>query len=664
MHDADPLPASFFDGHRHFLAGRLKEAEQAYRDAIAAAPQAANCHSNLGAILAAQHRLPEAAAAFRAALREAPADPALYANLGNALVALRQMHSAADAFQTAIDLGHDTAGNRIGLAKALGGLNRFEEATAAWTRAVALDPANPEAAAGLGRSLRRLERLDEALAAFREALRLRPSAADLRMQAGRILLTLGRLDEAAEELAEAAEAGVAEARDLLRMVAAAHRRIGDDLMEAGRTEDAASAYRRAAATDPADATAAVSLGIALNRLGRFDDAYASVAEALPRHPQSYELHANGGCYLCRLGRANEAVAILRRAIALKADDAAAYINLGNAYALMGRAEDSAEAYRRAVALAPDSGTAHKNLGLSLLSLGRYAEGWREYEWRWRDPNFTGVPRNFPQPQWTGETATDRTVLLHAEQGLGDTIQFCRFAAQAAERARVVLEVPPALTRLLRGLAGPAAVIPTGTKLPAFDLHSPLLSLPFALGTTLDTLPAAPYLRAEDGAAARWARRLAAAGQGRRVGLVWAGNPGHAKDRTRSVPFDRLAPLWTLEGIRWFSLQVGDRAHDLTAAPPGRVDDLSPLLTDLAETAAALSQMDLVVAVDTSVAHLAGGLGRPTWLMLPLDADWRWMVGRSDSPWYPSMRLYRQTAAGDWEGVIGRIAADLAAGAVA
>ena len=249
----------------------------------------------------------------------------------------------------------------------------------------------------------------------------------------------------------------------------------------------------------------------------------------------------------------------------------------------------------------------------------------------------------------GRGLNGRTILLHAEQGLGDTIQFCRYAALiAAQGGRVVLETPRALLKLLTGLQGVERLIATGDPLPAYDFHCPLMSLPHIFATSLATIPApSSYIRIEEARRRDWRQRLSSATE-RRVGLVWAGNPQHGNDRNRSLPFSALAPLWNVPGIRWYSLQLGERRADLNTAPLGVIEDLSPYLDDFTETAAAISALDLVLTVDTSVAHLAGAIGHPAWVMLPFVPDWRWLMRREDSPWYRSLRLFRQHRRGAWE----------------
>jgi hypothetical protein len=293
----------------------------------------------------------------------------------------------------------------------------------------------------------------------------------------------------------------------------------------------------------------------------------------------------------------------------------------------------------------------------LLLRGELREGFEKYESRWRLE--TLPPRGFPAPLWNGEDLSGRTILLHAEQGYGDTIQCLRYVPQVAARGGwVVLEVPKELLGLARRLPEVGQLLARGDALPRFDLQCPLFSLPRAFATTIETIPAqVPYLSAEPEAIARWRIRLGER-PGLKVGLAWAGSPQHRNDARRSIAIETLLPLLRLEGVRWFSLQVGERAADLARLPGGLVTDLSPDLIDFAETAAVIGNLDLVIAVDTASAHLAGALGRPAWVLLRARPDWRWLLEREDSPWYPSLRLFRQHRPGDWEEVVRRVAAAL------
>jgi tetratricopeptide (TPR) repeat protein len=353
----------------------------------------------------------------------------------------------------------------------------------------------------------------------------------------------------------------------------------------------------------------------------------------------------------------------REALEIARDNPGALSNLGNTLRAMGRVAEAVALHERAVAAAPDEAEFHFALAAALLAAGDYARGWREYEWRWQRSQ--ARPRGFGE-RWQGEDLTGRTILLYAEQGLGDTLQFVRYAPLVAERGgRVILEVQAALVRLMQNLPGIAKVFSQDEALPDFDTHCPLLSLPQVFGTLLDTIPASgPYLRADPAAVAIWRTKLPPDDGSLTVGLVWAGSAlvddaGRALiERRRSLTATDFAPLLDLPNVRFVSLQKheAERISDLTDS---RMLDPMSEVSDFADTAALVANLDLVISVDTSVAHLAGGMGKSVWLLSHLDGCWRWLQNREDCPWYPDMRIYRQTRPREWGPVVQRIRDDLA-----
>jgi tetratricopeptide (TPR) repeat protein len=352
----------------------------------------------------------------------------------------------------------------------------------------------------------------------------------------------------------------------------------------------------------------------------------------------------------------------RAALRLQGGPSEAYMALGLTLREQRRLGEAADVLQDGVRQAPDDALLHFNHALVLLEAGRYAEGFAEYEWRWRLPEFQARRTDFGRPAWDGGDPRGRTILVHTEQGLGTNVQFIRYAPLVAARGgKVVLLCPPGLAPLLQTVEGVAAVIPNGQPLPPFDLHAPMASLPRLLGTTFDTIPArVPYLAADPARVATWRERLAADGPtGFRVGLIWAGN--QKPDPARTCPLSAFAPLARMTGVQFYSLQKGDTAVEARRPPEGlALLDLSDALHDFADTAAAIANMDLIISVDTSVAHVAGALGKPVWTLLPYLADWRWGVDRADSPWYPTMRLLRQAKQGEWAGVLEGVAGDLRA----
>jgi Flp pilus assembly protein TadD len=366
-----------------------------------------------------------------------------------------------------------------------------------------------------------------------------------------------------------------------------------------------------------------------------------------------------GLALSSLGRYEEALEGLQRAEALLPRDATTALGIGTVLIALGRVVEARSYMERAASLDPNSAEARFGLGLTLLLLGHYREGFREYEARWRTRQMMGRQSNFAGPVWDGSELQGRRVLLHPEQGAGDTIQFVRYAGFVRARGgRVVLLVPPALVRLMSWL-GDCEVATLGGSVPAtYDVHCALLSLPRIAGTEVDTVPAPAQFVVPSEMKEKW-NGILGEKLGLRVGIVWAGNANHRNDRNRSLACRLFAPLLEIAGAQWFSLQVGPSAGQLAEdGTRNKIRDLAPELTDYAETAAAISQLDLVISADTSVAHLAGSLGKAVWMLTPFAPDWRWLLDRDDSPWYPSMRLFRQQAVGDWENVMQSVAESL------
>ena len=401
-------------------------------------------------------------------------------------------------------------------------------------------------------------------------------------------------------------------------------------------------------------------GGALEALRRYGDAIASYDKALAIRPGFAEALYNRGNALLALERCDEAVASYDGAIAVRPDYAEALSNRGNALRDLKRYDEALASYARALAIKPDYAIAHWNESLCRLRTGDFERGLEEYEWRSRCEELRPPKREFAQPRWLGEEeVAGKTILLHAEQGLGDTIHFCRYA-QPLERkgAKVILEVQPALKSLLSGVAGAHAVLAQGEALPQFDLHCPLLSLPLAFKTRLESIPAAiPYVSIAPAMTEKWQRRLPQK-SALRIGIAWSGNRDNTRDSARSIALKKLARI-AGPGVTLVSLHNSLRSEDEPdLAANGHILHFGSELDDFSDNAALASLMDLVISVDTSIAHLAGALGKPVWVLLAFAADWRWLTDREDSPWYPTAKLYRQNAIGDWDGVMERVERDL------
>lgn len=528
-------------------------------------------------------------------------------------------------------------------------------------------------------ALHRSGRLADAEAAYRALIAEQGETADLLHLLGVVSGQLGRHADAVGLIGRAIALNPA--------MPEYHRNLGAAFERLGRTEDAATAYNEmgnifqrkadfARAVDahemalrlvPGAAGTLNDLGAALLRLERYDEAVALLEDAVRRHPQSAEAHNYLGSALHGVGRMDDAIAAYRAALAIEPRFAAALSNIGNALQYKGDFDAALAYYRQAIDAAPDFADAHWNLAHALLSLGKFEEGFREYEWRWRWPGLGEPPRNFAQPLWQGEPAAALAgpLLVITEQGYGDSIQFCRFLPELTARGyRVIFEVARPLYALMwmsLGVHGIRIIPRTDSPAqlegdPSFAAYVSLLSLPHYLGTTAATIPRkTPYLAVEPGRVEAWRKRL---GRGFHVGLAWAGRPEHIRNRERSIRFRQLAPLFAARKARFWSLQKGPAEAQAIEAGSS-MTLLGEELVDFGETAALIEALDLVVAVDSAVVHLAGALGRPVWALIHAAADWRWQLGRRDSPWYPTLRIFRQDRPGDWDGAIEKVATELA-----
>ncbi len=517
-------------------------------------------------------------------------------------------------------------------------------------RALQLNPHYAEAHNSLGMALARQGKLEQAATAYQQALWLKPELAEAHNNLANVFRQQGKLDEAV--------AGYQRARSLRPGYAEANYNLGVALYEQEKFTEAFDCFEQALRLKPDYAEAHSSLGVAQLQQGRLDMAVASLETALRLRPDIAESHNNLGMGRFEQGRLAEAEASYRQALKLKPDYPGACNNLGVLLADQGRLTESLAFFREALRLNPDFVEVHTNLSYAHYLHGDFAPAWSEYEWRWKCPG--NKPPSYSPPYWDGSSLEGKTILLFAEQGLGDSMQFIRYAPLVKERgATVIVQCQPALVRLLRRCPGIDRIIADGDEPPPTDVLIPFMSLPRVFQTTLANIPAPiPYLSADPELRARWGRALRAV-EGFKIGIAWQGNPDHNRDRQRSAKLAAFEPLARVPGVRLVSLQKGKGREQLAEhADRLGVLDLSDQVEDYADTAAIVSHLDLVIAVDTSVVHLAGAMGMPVWVALPFLPEWRWLLEREDSPWYPTLRLFRQQSWGDWAGVFERLAASV------
>jgi tetratricopeptide (TPR) repeat protein len=630
-------------------AGRLADAEKAYQQILALDPGQCDCLHLLGVI---EHRRGKHASALTLidlSLAKNSQNASAWSNRGNALSALKRFDEAIASYDRALAVAPAFAFALSNRGAALFALNRFDEAVASYDRALAAQPDYIEALSNRGNALMALKRFDAALASFDRALALRPDYAEGHLNRGVVLHELKRLDEAIESFDRA----LALRPDFVEALS----NRGSVLHDLKRFDEALASCDRALALQPQFAQAHANRANALQALKQFAEALASCDRAVALRPDLAEVHYNRGNALHMLRRFEDALASYDDELARHPDFADALANRGFTLQSLKRFDEALASYRRAYAARPDFADAHYNDALCRLLIGDLRRGWDEHEWRWQSTELAHGRRNFPQPLWTGEQdIAGRTILLHAEQGFGDTIQFARYVPLVAGRgARVILEVPPPLHALMNTLPGAARVMSCGGPLPHFDLHCPLLSAPRAFATELATIPAAtPYLRASQEQVDEWNARLGPRTRPR-IGIAWSGRPTHKNDHHRSIGLDAFLSIFAGMDASLVSLQREVRDAD-AATLRARSDVLhfGDELADFAETAALIAALDLVVSVDTSVAHLAGALAKPVWVLLPFIPDWRWLFDRDDSPWYPSARLFRQDETRAWDNVFARL----------
>jgi tetratricopeptide (TPR) repeat protein len=581
--------------------------------------------------------------------------------------------------------GHPLAWQVLAEARRL--LGKHDEALTAYQHLARLAPDNPDVSFTVAVALLEMGREEQALAHLLDMLRRWPDHAEALLQVGVLLAQRGRLAEGLEHMARAVrlQPGNARARNNLAVA----------LTQAGRPQEALGHLEEALRLEPGYAEAGYNLGNVLGGLNRRDEAVAAYRKALALRPDHFGVLNNLGLLLQEMGRPGEAAVLLRQATRQRPDSAEAHNNLGLARADLGRFEQAEASYHEALRLTPGYAEAHSNLGctlkelgrveealacfdlalllapesrsarynraLTLLQAGQWQQGWQDYEYRWGRKSMP--ERCFDRPRWDGSTLAGKTVLVWSEQGLGDTIQFVRFASLLQEMgARVVLECPGFMIPLLSTCAGIEQFVAEGEALPPFDVQVPLMSLPGLLGVTPDKVPGqVPYLSAEPARVEAWRRRLPQDGK-YRVGIVWQGNPRFQWDRWRSVPLEAFEPLARVEGVELVSLQKGPGLEQVDALrgrfqvtrPEGEVDGEGGAFLD---TAALMKCLDLVVCVDTAVGHLAGALAVPVWVALSSVSDWRWLWRGEHTPWYSTMRLFRQRAA-EWSSIVATMVEEL------
>ena len=660
----------------------------AYDALLASRPGHVAALNRRGNALAALDRSAEALAAYDAALAIEPANAEVHSNRSVTLVALDRLDEALQSCETALASRPDHANALYNRGNVLRALDRYEEAAASYVAALAIEPRRADALNNLGLALVALERHAEALSKFDAALAIDPNDIGALHNRANALAELGSFEEALTPCdivltknplhADALNTrGVVLAK--LRPLSPRHWRATtrrwrlrptvsiSKSIAAPRCSSSIASTRRWPATtkrsadDPGNVVALINRGNACIKNKRFAEALRSYDSALAVDPGQASALRDRCVVLAEMDQFDEALASVDQALRIDPHIVAAHVNRGNALLKLARMEEALASYNEALRLDPEQVDANFNASLTRMCLGDFG-GWKQYEYRWKKKEFGSQRREYPQPIWSGEQDVNgKTILLVHEQGFGDTIQFIRYAPLVAERgASVLLGVQPALKSVALTVPGVKQVLGDGEVLPDFDLYCPLLSLPVAFGTVLETIPAKiPYIRPYQERLAKWRGRLPDNGR-LRVGICWAGNSAHRNDRKRSIPLDRLAAVLSLPNVDFFSLQKDVSEAQSAILLEHGVVALGQDFSDFADTAAVVALLDLIIAVDTSVAHLAGAMGKGVALLIPFSPDFRWLLDRADSPWYPTMRMFRQSIIGDWDAPVAKLRDELAA----
>jgi tetratricopeptide (TPR) repeat protein len=718
--EINPLVTAY---HNNFAnaakaCGDLAKAEASYQDAIELDQKNADAHHNLGTLLEEQRRWKEARRSYETALRYMPTMTRALVSLGRIAGAMGETKLAVKYSKAAVRSApkHAAAHNVLGNALLLEG--KQELAKASYLCAIKVDANFADAHYNVGNLYRQQKDDAAAVDSYRHAIELSPLQADVYNSLGAVLADMGQTEEANKAFLRALELdpsyaeayfnlGSELAKDgehdraieyLLKAVALrpnyakAYHNLGVSQQALGDFAAATTAYRRALACKPEDANTYSHMGTALVDMGQPEAAVEAFARAVELHPSCAEAYFNLGSALAQSGDTERAIEHFHTAIDMRPDYAKTYQNLGVAQQALGNLDAAISAYRRALVCQPgdvdvrsnlasvlilrgddegitlfeelleeepNSGHIHWNFSVALLMQGNYARGWREYEWRRQWDKFPSPKREFSQPHWQGEALEGARIFLHCEQGFGDTLQFTRYVPLVAGRGgRVILEVQPGLYYLLKGMEGVDQCIRQGDPLPEFDCYCSLMSLPLMFGTTMETIPPMIPLRYGGGGG----DLFAASGEGRslKVGLVWAGNPKHASDLLRSIPLRQFLPLTEVDSVSLISLQKGPAAVQINEGYlPFTLPDPLASVTDFTQTGAVVAGLDLVITVDTAVAHLAATMGKPVWMLISHLPDWRWGLHSETTPWYPTVRIFRQSYTGGWEELMKRVASELA-----
>jgi len=637
----------------HHRAGRLAEARQGYQQVLAQDPQQPDALHLLGLLAHQAGQTAVGIEHLERAISLKP-DPQFLSNLGEVYRAAGQFDRGLACCQRAVALAPSLASAQINLAACLQASGRLDEALAAAQHAVTLPPQDGSAHRVLGNLLITLGRLDEAATALQRSVQLNPQDAAAWTNLGILSERRGQMDAAMQCHARAVQLSPQSA-DMLN-------NLGHVLGLCGRNAEAVQYFQRALHSNPNFVEAQANLAVCLEQLNRFDESIALLLRLIPQFPSRIDLYCTLANALMWSTRLEEAESWLRKALAIAPGHGALHQILAVCLTRLGRYSESVAEIDRAIAAQPDWVEAHFSKALILMFAARLEEAWPCYEWRWKHPRMDKWRHTTDKPLWDGRPLDGKRIFLYAEQGLGDTMQAIRYVPLIAQRGgQVIVEVQQGLGQLIKSVPGVSEVIERGDTVPPFDTHAAIMSLPGIFRTSVATIPAGiPYITADPAKVDQWRQIIGTDAGVFKVGIVWEGGPFLRENFLRSATLAAFAPLAAVPNVRFYSLQKGPASRQASQVPPGMdLVDLDSRIKNFSDTAAAIANLDLVIAIDTAVIHLAGAMGKPVWNLVALNLSGHmWMHGRDDTPWYPTMRLFRQPKLGDWPSVMARVTKEL------
>jgi len=613
------IKKAFSLANEYYSKGDLRQAASIYNKILKSFPDNVDALHFMGIIY---YQLGDHDSAIKYIERELHLNPLsaeAYNNLGLVMRGKGNLNDAISLFKKAIELKPYFANAYYNLGLTYQDMKEYDKAIYNYERAIKIEPNFVEAYNNLGIVLRKVFRLDESVACFKKALQINPNLANT------------------------------------------YNNLGLSYQDKEQYDEALKCYQKALQLNPNLADAYNNIGNVLRTKEEFEDSLKYYEKALSLNPNLPESYIGIGCYYQQKEDMDKAMIYYKKALSIDGDSKDAYFSMGAIYSEKGMNDESIDCYRKAISINPNFVYPHYNISFCLLLKGNFEEGWAEYEWRWKTKEFEALRRDFGKPRWYGEEIRGKRIFLTCEQGLGDAIQFVRYAKRVKDLgAEVILEVPKVLHRLFMYVEGIDSLVIVGSELPNFDVYCPLLSLPYVFKTNLETIPnEVPYIKVNSETIEMWGEKIEKGKDRLNVGIAWTGNPKHKRDKYRSIRLEKFAIFNELKGVRYYSLQVGVGSEQLKeVGSKFEIVDLTGEIKDFFDTAGLIMNLDLVITVDTSVAHLAGALGKQVWVFIPFVPDWRWMLNREDSPWYPTMRLFRQNERNDWDSVIKRVYEEL------